>query len=80
MWQARLKDYEAMLSKSPKDPVALEVSHWLFCGISVLFFCYYMLILEIYLWSFDLVLTSKLVYGYVKHIFGSIHICDMLWI
>ena len=27
MWQTRLKQYEATLGVSPKDPIALEVSY-----------------------------------------------------
>jgi len=56
MWQTRLKDYEATLTNSPKDPIALEVSLSLFCRIPVLFLCYCMLIslkIEMYLCWFD---------------------------
>ncbi len=71
MWQTRLKDYEATLSNSPKDPIALEVSLWLFCRIPVLFLCYCMLLplkIEMYLCRFDWIIAIFLLYGYMKHI------------
>lgn len=68
LWQARLKDFEAVLSRSPKDPDALEVSHWLSCRIPVLFLCYHMLLIEMYLWSLDC----------VKYVFGAVHVIDKL--
>ena len=45
MWQTRLKQYEATLGVSPKDPTALEVSYktletivlWSVCGRLIIF-------------------------------------------
>lgn len=71
MWQTRLKDYEATLTNSPKDPIALEVSLSLFCRIPVLFLCYCMLIslkIEMYLCWFDWIIATCLFYCYMKHI------------